>query len=135
MLSHRISALGHAKRALDTNAAAIERDYHLVLDAYRQANLAIRGTAPPEYFTDIPAVANKTSAHAAGPVEQEMQTVLDLLEQLQRQHRDDLNGKLNHLQVQMAEILKTTYEDFLESIARDAEVAVQKDIQILPASA
>jgi hypothetical protein len=135
MLSHRTSALGHAKRALDTTAAAIERDYHLVLDAYRQANLAIRGTAPPDYFTDMPEVASKTSTHAAGPVEQEMQTVLDLLEQLQRQHRDDLNGKLNQLQVQMAEILKTTYDEFLESVSIDAETAVQKDIQILPANA
>jgi hypothetical protein len=135
MLSHRTSALGHAKRSLETNAAAVERDYHLVLDAYRQANLAIRGTAPPNYFTEMPEVASKTSIHAAGPVEQEMQAVLDLLEQLQRQHRDDLNGKLNQLQVQMAEVLKTTYNEFLESVDRDAQAAVQRDIQILPAAA
>jgi hypothetical protein len=135
MLSHRMSALGHAKRSLDTNAAAVERDYHLVLDAYRQANLAIRGTAPPDYFTDMPKVANKTSTQAAGPVEQEMQAVLDLLEQLQRQHRDELNGKLNQLQVQMAGILKTTYDEFLESVDKDAQTAVQRDIQILPAAA
>jgi hypothetical protein len=134
MISHRTSALGHAKRTLETNAASVERDYHLVLDAYRQANLAVRGTAPPEYFTDMPDVAGKTSIAAAGPVEQEMQTVLDLLEQLQRQHRDDLNGKLNQLQVQMAEVLKTTYDDFLESVDRDAQVAVQRDIQVLPAA-
>lgn len=135
MLSHRTSALGHAKRALETNAAAVERDYHLVLDAYRQANLAIRGTAPPDYFTEKPDVAGKAGTQAAGPVEQEMQSVLDLLEQLQRQHRDDLNGKLNQLQVQMAEILKTTYDEFLESVDRDAQIAVQRDIQILPAAA
>jgi hypothetical protein len=134
MLSHRTSALGHAKRALETNTTAIERDYHLVLDAYRQANLAIRGTAPPEYFTDKPEIASRASTHAAGPVEQEMQGALDLLEQLQRQHRDDLNGKLNQLQVQMAEILKTTYDDFLKSIDKDAQIAVQKDIQILRAA-
>ncbi len=135
MLSHRTSALGHAKRSLETNAAAVERDYHLVLDAYRQANLAIRGTAPPDYFTNMPEVASKTSTQAAGPVEHEMQAVLDLLEQLQRQHRDELNGKLNQLQVQMAEILKTTYDGFLESVDKDAQTAVQRDIQILPAAA
>ena len=134
MLSHRTSALGHAKRTLEANAAAIERDYHLVLDAYRQANLAVRGTAPPEYFTDKPSVADKASIHAAAPVEIEMQNVLDLLEQLQRQHRDDLNGKLNQLQVQMADVLKTTYDEFLESVDRDAQVAVQRDIQVLPAA-
>ena len=134
MLSHRTSALGHAKRSLEANASAVERDYHLVLDAYRQANLAIRGTAPPAYFTEKPDVAGKTSIQAAGPVELEMQTVLDLLEQLQRQHRDDLNGKLNQLQAQMAIILKTTYDEFLESVDRDAQTAVQRDIQILPAA-
>ena len=135
MLSHRTSALGHAKRALETNATAVERDYHLVLDAYRQANLAIRGTAPPEYFTDKPDVASRASIRSAGPVEKEMQAALDLLEQLQRQHRDDLNGKLNRLQVQMAEILKKTYDDFLEGVDRDAQVAVQKDIQVIKATA
>jgi hypothetical protein len=50
MLSYRTSSLGHAKRALETNESAIERDYHLVLDAYRQANLAARGTAPPDFW-------------------------------------------------------------------------------------
>lgn len=135
MLSHRTSALGHAKRTLESNVAAVERDYHLVLDAYRQANLAIRGTAPPGYFTVQPDIAGKVSIQAAAPVEQEMQTVLDLLEALQRQHRDDLNGKLNQLQVQMAEVLKTTYDEFLESVDRDAQTAVQKDIQLLPATA
>jgi hypothetical protein len=134
MLSHRTSALGHAKRALESNAAAAERDYHLVLDAYRQANLAVRGTAPPDYFTDKPAIAERASVHGAVPVEAEIQNVLDLLEQLQRQHRDQLNGKLNQLQVQMADILKTTYDEFLESVDSDAQVAVQRDIQVLPAT-
>jgi hypothetical protein len=134
MLSHRNSALGHAKRALESNVAAIERDYHLVLDSYRQANLAIRGTAPPDYFTEKPTIAGSVTIRAAAPVEQEMQTVLDLLEALQRQHRDDLNHKLNLLQVQMAEVLKTTYDDFLETVDRDAQTAVQKDIQVLPAA-
>lgn len=135
MLSHRTSALGHAKRALEANTAAIERDYHLVLDAYRQANLAIRGTPPPTYFTEKPTVVDKTTVHGAGPVEAEMQSVLELLEQLQRQHRDDLNRKLNDLQVQMADILKTTYDEFLSSVERDAQVAVQRDIQVMPAMA
>lgn len=135
MLSHRTSALGHAKRTLETNAASVERDYHLVLDAYRQANLAIRGTAPPDYFTDMPVVAERVSVQAAGPVEQEMKEVLDLLEQLQRQHRDDLNGKLNQLQAQTADILKSTFDDFLERVDRDAQTAVQRDVQVMPAHA
>jgi hypothetical protein len=135
MLSHRTSALGHAKRTLEANTAAVERDYHLVLDSYRQANLAIRGTAPPEYFTEKPNIADKISIQAAAPVELEMRTVLDLLEALQRQHRDDLNGKLNQLQMQMADVLKTTYDEFLETVDRDAQTAVQRDIQILPATA
>ncbi len=135
MISHRTSALGHAKRALETNATAVERDYHLVLDAYRQANLAIRGTVPPAYFTDKPDIASRVRTESAEPVEQEMKAILDLLEDLQRQHRDDLNGKLNQLQAQMAEILKTTYDEFLEGVDGDAQTAVQKDIQIMRAPA
>lgn len=135
LLSHRMGSIGHARRSLETNAAAIERDYHLALDGYRQANLAVRGTAPPDYFTDMPAIAGKASVATAGPVEDEMRRTLDLLEQLQGQHRDGLNVKLNDLQAQMADILKNTYDDFLEGVGRDAETAVQKDIQVLPASA
>lgn len=135
MLSNRAGGIGHAKRALETNGAAIERDYHLVLDAYRQANLAVRGTAPPEYFTEKPPVADKASAASADAVETEMRNVLDLLEQLQGQHRDELNRKLNELQAQTAVILKGTYDEFLEGVDRDAQAAVQRDIQILPVAA
>ena len=135
ILAHRVSAIGHARRSLDSNATAVERDYHLVLDAYRQANLAVRGTAPPEYFTEKPCVAEKASGAAAEVVTAELQNVLDLLEQLQGQHRDDLNRKLNELQAQMADILKNTYDAFLAGVDRDAELAVQKDIQVLRAAA
>lgn len=134
LLSHRTGGMGHAKRSLESNAAAIERDYHLALDGYRQANLAVRGTAPPDYFTDKPLIAEKASIAAAAPVEEELHRTLDLLEQLQGQHRDGLNRKLNELQLQMADILKATYDDFLDGVGRDAEVAVQKDIQVMPAA-
>jgi hypothetical protein len=53
---------------------------------------------------------------------------------LQGQHRDDLNGKLNELQVQMAEIMKTTFGEFLDGVRHDAELAVQRDIQVMPAA-
>jgi hypothetical protein len=134
MLSHRLGAVGHAQRALTANAAAIERDYHLLLDSYRQANLAVRGTEPPSYFTDLPNITTRVKTEAAAPAEAQLREVLGTVEAIQGQHRDDLNNKLNALQEQMSAILSTTYDRFIREVEGEAEVSVQKDIQVMPAA-
>jgi gas vesicle protein len=132
LLSLRLSALGSAERDLPMRSEAIERDYHLLLDTYRQANLAVRGTEPPAYFSDRPTVIDRVRTDNARPVQQQLEETIKAVEAVQGQHRDDLNKKLNQLQSQTSEILSTTFEQFKSGIEEEAEEVVQKDIQVMP---
>jgi hypothetical protein len=132
MLSNRLSKVELAQRSARANVTSIERDYHLVLDGYRQANLAIRGTEPPAYFADKPTTANALRTDAAPALSSQIQDILDTLEALQRQHRDDLNEKQNQLQAQMAETLSATFDAYIERIEDSAKDAVERDIQVMP---
>lgn len=132
LLSMKLSALGAAERDLPTRAAAIERDYHLLLDTYRQANLAVRGTEAPAYFGDLPTVASRINAETAAPAKVEIEREIEGLEAIQESFRDSLNAKLKDLQNQASGILSATFERFQAGIEKDAELAVQKDIQVMP---
>ena len=131
-LSHRVAAVDGAESALPSNTQSIQRDYALVLDGYRQANLAVRGTEPPHYFGETPNLLGSVSTASAPVARERVQTALKDLEALQGQHRDALNTKLNELQNQMADTMTTTYDEFLREVERDAKERVQQDIQIMP---
>jgi hypothetical protein len=134
LLSMKLAALGSAEKAMPASAAAIERDYHLLLETYRHANLAVRGTDAPVYFSDLPSVATRINSDEAVGTRAELEQVIADLEAVQGQHRDDLNSKLNDLQGRSSEILARTFESFRAGIEKDAEVAVQKDIRVMPKS-
>lgn len=134
-LSSRLSLLKSAESALPANAQAIQRDYHLVLDTYRQANLAIRGTAPPAYFKDLPDVVGSVSVVVAVDANEQIAVALRDLEALQGQHRDTLNAKLTSLSEQVAEVLTTTYDAFIAGVEKEAEDLVHADIKIMPQAA
>jgi len=132
LLSMKLSGIGSAENELPARAAAIQRDYHRILDTYRQANLAVRGTEPPAYFSDLPSVTERVDGSAAAPVRAELEREIDGLEAVQSQYRDPLNAKLNQLQGQSSQILSATFDRFRMAIEKDAEVHVQKDIQVMP---
>lgn len=134
LLTRRIADVSHAKQGLISRAQAIERDHHLVLDSYRHANLAVRGTEPPEYFGRKPDLAGKINTNSAAPTEAQLRHALAEVEELQRTYRDDLNARLKQLQERTSQILSNTYEKYLEAVHRDAQQVVQKDIQVMPAA-
>lgn len=134
-LTRRLSEVEHAQRSALANATSIERDYHLVLDGYRQANLAIRGTEPPAYFADKPPTAHAINTDAAPATISEIKGVLIELEELQAKHRDELNEKQNQLQGHMAETLSISFDAFIRRVEEDAKDAVERDIQIMPVAA
>ncbi len=131
-LAHRLGQLNTAVSTLPSNTQAIQRDYALLLDGYRQANLAVRGTDPPAYFTHVPNLISSVTASAADPAQARLKESLGNLERLQAKHRDELNEKLIQLQNQMAQVMTQTYDEFLQGIESDAKERVQADIQVMP---
>ncbi|WP_323810209.1 hypothetical protein [Sphingobium baderi] len=79
MLTRRLSEVEHSQRSAIANASSIERDYHLVLDGYRQANLAVRGTEPPTYFAEKPSTAQAINTDNAPISISEIRTILATL--------------------------------------------------------
>jgi hypothetical protein len=135
LLSNRLSEAELAQRSAVASAASIQRDYHLVLDGYRQANLAVRGTEPPAYFADKPSTAASINVDAAPVLIDQIRQILSTLEALQAQYRDDLNEKQNRLQAHMAETLSATFDEYIRKIEESAKDAVERDIQIMPSAA
>jgi hypothetical protein len=134
LLSMKLSSLGSAEKELPTRAEAIQRDYHLLLETYRQANLAVRGTEPPAYFANFPAVAERVNGSGAIGTRADLQREIEELENLQSAYRDRLNSKLKELQGQSSQILSATFDRFRLGVEKDAEQQVQKDIQIMPSA-
>ena len=132
MLSSSLTQVEHASRTLHANALAIQRDYHLVLDSYRQSNLAVRGTQPPKYFKHAPEIAGAANSNLGESAVQRIKSSLAALETLQGKHRDALNEKLIDLQEKSSEILTATYKAFLVNVEEDARAEVQRNIHIMP---
>lgn len=134
LLHGQTNQVEHAERTLAANAGAVERDYHLVLDAYRQANLAVRGIEPPSYFGERPAVANKICPDAAEATLDVLKQTTVSVQEFQARYKEPLNAKLNALQERMTSILSDTFPKFLGDIETEAKVRVQRGIMIMPGS-
>lgn len=132
LLHGHASQVEHAERRLAANAGAVERDYHLVLDAYRQANLAVRGIEPPVYFGQRPAVADKIRSDEAKATLDVVEKVAASVQDFQARNKEPLNAKLNALQERMTSVLSETFPQLLRDIETEAKERVQRGIMIMP---
>lgn len=124
--SSRIAELEHARVRLGAQAQAIQRDFTLVLDAYRQANTAVRATDPPAYFKEVPKLAHLTSVGAATEVAEALSKAQDEVKSLREEHQNPLNEKLRALQGDAANILNRTIGDFLKEIDAEAQERINR---------
>jgi hypothetical protein len=132
MINTRVGQAGSAERTLEANGAAIERDYHLVLDAYRQSNLAVRGVEPPAYFAKRPKIVDCLNAVRAKPTVDELERECQSVKSFQERYQDELGAKLNDLQQRMATILSSTFDTFLANVEVDAKSQVQRGVMTMP---
>jgi hypothetical protein len=121
MLARRIADLTHAKGALESQASSISRDYDLVRDAYRQANASIRAVPAPAYFSDRQGLVTRVDGSSAERVISELAAVQEELKALRDANQGPLNSKLNELQGDASEILKTTFQVFVADARKEAE--------------
>ena len=131
LISRRTAEVANAKSALTAAGSAIQRDYAMVIEAYRQANVSVRMLSTPGYFKEPVALASQVSVHAAD-------TLLAEFGQLQEQVRltgerfsEDLTCKLNELQDAQSEVFSRTFGDYLESVRAEAEEQLTRRIQVL----
>ena len=121
MLARRIADLTNAHGALESQANTVERDYDLVRDAYRQANVSIRSVPAPGYFNERVQLSTRVSGSSAERVIAELTTVQSELKELREAHQDLLNAKLRELQDDSSDILNRTLQGYLGDVRKEAE--------------
>lgn len=130
LVTKHISEIERAKGSLINQAKSIKRDFILVMDAYRQANMAVRGTTPPSYFSEKPTPNAQPDTTGADDAHKELIDSLDLLKSFQEEHIPNLNLKLTEMQNESTNILTNVFVNFLKEIEKEAEDEINRTIPI-----
>ena len=120
-INQAVADVEQAATQTKASASEIQRDYLLVLDAYRQSNLAVRGINPPAYFSNKPSVVDAVDCSAVEPAKEELAGLAKRLEAHREKYKDALNTALNMLQNDMAEILNNRFEIFVKDVEEEAK--------------
>ncbi len=131
-IAGKIANVQHVRKTLMDRVNSIQQDYHLVLDTYRQSNLAIRGIDPPSYFNITPDIISKVETGAADPRCEELKALNDELAVLQAQHSKQLVEKLEKLLADSSDIQSKTIEKFFSEVGEAAKALVGIDTKIMP---
>jgi hypothetical protein len=131
LLARRVADLTHARGALENQAAAVQRDYAMVTEAYRHANTAVRALPPPAYFKEPAVLTLKPDGSAADRVLAELKDVQDQLKTVAEQWREKLQDKLKELQNDSHNILNSLLSQFMAEVAKEAQEQVSRGIQTI----
>jgi hypothetical protein len=126
MLARRVADLSHARGSLEAQANAVARDYVLVSEAYRHANVAVRSVPPPEYFKEAPVPSTRVDSSGAQAVLDELEGVQNELKELGERYREPLHDKLRELQNDSSEILNQVITNYLEETTKEAEALIAR---------
>jgi len=124
MLARRIADLTHARGSLESQAAAVQRDFSLVTEAYRNANNSVRAIPPPAYFKEPTTLSARTDGSGAERVLSELSGVQNELRALADVHREPLNAKLKALHSDTSELLNRTLTEYLAEVTREAQETI-----------
>jgi hypothetical protein len=120
------AALQHANTICEAQQDAIQRDFDLLLRSYRDANAAIRATEPPAYFRYIPDLRTPKDPAVVMGVLGILSSANEQAKAVRDRYQDALSMKLNALQRDAASILDKTFAEFLRSVERSAEEAINR---------
>jgi hypothetical protein len=122
----RIADLKHAQATLTTQAAAVQRDFALVLSAYRSANTGVRATEPPAYFRVTPDLTLRAAGAGGDQVIGDLARSQEELQKLREKNQDLLNSKLQEVQEKAASILNTAFQQFIRDVETEAEDRINR---------
>lgn len=128
LASRRASDLQIAKSMLQNQAQAVQRDFTLVLNAYRNANIAIRASKPPEYFKLIPDLVVRADASQAEPLLRQLAEVQASVKAWRDHCQEALNAKMQSLHSDSATILNQTFSAFLREVENDAQERIDRSV-------
>jgi hypothetical protein len=131
MLARRMADLNHARQQLERQAQLIDGQFQMVLNAYRQANLAVRVVPAPQYFSEPCVLTAKVDP---SPGDTPLQQLADLQQQtkvMSERFRDPLNAKLRELQENSAQVLTKTIKEYWSDVQSEAGRAITDSVHFL----
>lgn len=131
MLARRIADLEHARIQLQTQSEAVTREYVMVVEAYRHANLGVRVVPPPQYFSESPELSLRTDARGADRVIEELASVQAEVKDIASATKDVLNERLRELERHTSEVLKRTVTTFMTEVQKEAEESLAAGVQVM----
>jgi multidrug efflux pump subunit AcrA (membrane-fusion protein) len=125
-VSSRLADLLNAQAMLKVQSQSVQRDFALVLGAYRDANTAVRATDPPKYFKEIPVLMHRVNDEGAAPLVQSLNRMQEELKAQREQQKEPLNNRLHQLQGDAAEIMSKTFTQFLAEVELEAKGRIDR---------
>lgn len=126
MLARRIADLTHARQEVEAQAGAIQRDYQMVIEAYRHANTSVRAVEVPAYFREPAVLSTKIDTGSADRVISELNAVQNELKSLGDQHRDVMNEKLKALHEDSSNVLTEKVSAYMAEVAKEAQDVITR---------
>jgi hypothetical protein len=127
LASAGLSEVVAAKAHLVAAAGAIGRDFETALNAYRQANLAVRGPLqPPRYFQFVPQLASEVSTQLADQAAASLLGVQEYCSQVREQLHPRLNDKLEEIRAFRVQTLTTRFDAFRRAIFVEAQAEIDR---------
>ena len=124
--SMRISELQGAAASANSQARAVQRDFQLVLSAYRDANAAVRATATPAYFKEVPDLTGRVSCASAEETIAGLTATREEIHSLRDRLQGPLRDKIQAMQGDSATILNQTFGQFLRDIEAEAQGRIDR---------
>lgn len=127
----RSSELSQAGALYEAWQQAIARDFEMVLTTYRQANVAIRATEPPSYFSTIPTLPLRDT----GPIF--VQTMSDLARlkeeasEARRQLETPVQDKVHQLLTDSRSVIADGLASYRDAISNEAQERINSDLKTL----
>jgi hypothetical protein len=131
MLARRAAELNHARQQLERQVQLIESHFQMVLEAYRQANLAVRVIPAPQYFSE-PCTLNTKIDLTPGDIP--LQHLADMqlrVKETSERFRNPLNAKLKELQENSALVLTKTIKEYWSDVQAEAGRSMTESVHFL----
>lgn len=128
LIARRSAELANAVTSLQTQTAMIQREFGMVLTAYRNANASVRAADVPAYFKLMPDLTGATNAGGSLAVGAELEKLRVDITAARDAYQESLSSKLQQLQAESSEILKVTFDRFLRETESEAEERINRSV-------
>lgn len=123
-LSGKEASLHQARVESQTRLDRLARDFKMVIEAYRHANVSTRTVPPPAYFQTIPALVPPSEDAQFENVMSLLRSVAEETRVAQASLQEKLSNKRHDLQTLAARVLNQRLKEYFIEIQKD----VQKNI-------